>query len=194
MILILDCTRQDIPLLREEFVNPIRNIVQDAGYETTVHPLNTLTPPDGVQGVILSGTALMDHDYLKTGLPEWLLSWKGPVLGICAGMQLIAVSFGGTLIPGENIGMTAITVTRDDPIFYGKERFNAWELHQSMVTIPETIAIVAQSVSGIQGIRLSGRPWYGVLFHPEVRNEWVILNFLKFSTHYGDNRLFPYRE
>ena len=194
MILILDCTRQDIPLLREEFVTPIRTIVQNAGYETIVHTLNTTALPDGIQGVILSGTALMDHDYLKIGLPEWLLSWKGPVLGICAGMQLIAVSFGGELIPGENIGMTEITVTHDDPIFDGKKQFSAWELHQSMVTIPETIVIIAQSASGVQGIRLSDRPWYGVLFHPEVRNEWLIANFLNFSIHHGDNRLFPNRK
>lgn len=179
MILILDCTRQDIPLLRDEFVIPVMNIIQKAGYETVVQALDSRSMKRGSQAIILSGTSLMDHEFLKVGIPEWLLSWNGPVLGICAGMQLIAISSGGKLIPCEKIGITEITVVREDPVFSGKTRFDAWELHQSSVIIPETVLVLARSASGIQGIRLSDRPWYGMLFHPEVRNEWVILNFLQ---------------
>lgn len=179
MILILDCTRQDLPLLKPEFVHPVQSILKTAGYETAVLPLHTRTLPDGIKAVILTGTALMDHQFLKVGLPDPLMQWNGPVLGICAGMQLLAMTVGGSLIPSEKIGMTEITVIKDDPVFAGKDRFNAWELHQSGVEVTGECEILARSASGVQGIKLNDRPWYGVLFHPEVRNEWVLENFLK---------------
>ena len=179
MIGILDCTRQDLPLLQTEFVHPVRNIVKEAGYEARVFPLDTPALPDDLQAVILTGTALQDHRFLHAGFPCHLLKWEGPILGICAGMQLLSVSFGGELFPCEMIGMIEITVIQDDPVFSGKDRFNAWELHQSGVKVPEECEVLARSDSGVQGFRFRHRPWYGVLFHPEVRNEWVILNFLK---------------
>jgi GMP synthase (glutamine-hydrolysing) len=37
---------------------------------------------------------------------------------------------------------------------------------------------VAQSKSCVQAIRHYELPRYGVLFHPEVRNEQVVRNFL----------------
>lgn len=183
MIIILDCTGQDIPLLKAEFVHPVISIVEAAGYETEALPLNTKTLPHDTKAVILTGTTLMDHQFLKIGLPDQLMHWNGPVLGICAGMQLLAVTCGGSLIPSEKIGMTEITVIKEDPVFIGKERFNAWELHQSGVEVTGAFEVIARSASGVQGIKLLERPWYGVLFHPEVRNEWVLINFLKTYVH-----------
>lgn len=178
MIGILDCTRQDLPLLKTEFVDPIISIVQNAGFQTIDLPLTTKKIPNSLQGIILTGTALRDDAYLSVGLPEWLLHWTGPVLGICAGMQLITISFGGGLIPCKMIGMTEIAIVSEDPIFSQKKQFNAWEMHNSGINPSDMMTILARSPSGVQAIRLSGRPWYGVLFHPEVRNEWIITNFL----------------
>lgn len=182
MILVIDCTRQDLPILRDEFVTPVMTIVMQAGYETCSQPLASEIIPENLQAVILTGTALKDDEFLKSGLPQWLISWTGPVLGICAGMQLIAISAGGEIIPGEKIGMAEISVTGEDPVFFGKTRFNAWELHRSGVIVPDTTTVLAISPSGVQAIRRADRPWYGLLFHPEVRNEWVILNFLNVYT------------
>jgi GMP synthase (glutamine-hydrolysing) len=179
MILILDCTNQHHPLLREEFVHPVQILVEGAGYETHVIPLDTRTLPAETKAVILTGTALMDNRFLKIGLPDPLKIWDGPVLGICAGMQLLVLSHGGSLIPCEKIGMTEIAVIKDDPVFSGKDRFVAWELHRSGVEGTGDFEVIARSASGVQGIKLLNKPWYGMLFHPEVRNEWLLINFLK---------------
>lgn len=179
MILILDCTRQDLPLLKDEFVQPVLQIIRQAGYEARIEPLNSPNMPPGCNAVILTGTALQDHEFLATGLPKWLLGWTGPVLGICAGMQLLAMSAGGELIADEKIGMTEITVMKDDPVFSGRDRFNAWELHKSGVVVPQSVHILARGATGVQALRYADRPWYGVLFHPEVRNDWVIRRFLE---------------
>ncbi len=187
MIVILDCTRQDLPLLKQEFVSQVASIVERGGHQVMVLPLTTTEVPDNLQGVILTGTALKDDQYLVHGIPKWLMKWTGPVLGICAGMQLIVVAGGGTIIPSEKIGMTEITVTSDDKIFSGKERFHAWELHQSGVKPTESMKVLARSASGVQAVLCPDRPWYGVLFHPEVRNEWVIINFLEICSRYPLN-------
>lgn len=181
MILIIDCTRQDLPLLRDEFVTPIRNIVQKAGYQALTQPLRDAHPVEGIEGVILTGTALQDREYLTTGIPDWLAVWDGPVFAIGAGMLLLITSAGGSLIPSEKIGMAEISVTRGDPVFAGWERFTAWELHQEGVTIPPSFREIARSGSGTRAVRSADHPRYGVLFHPEVRNEWIIQNFLALS-------------
>ncbi|MDD1728963.1 MAG: hypothetical protein LUQ50_07820 [Methanospirillum sp.] len=187
MIAILDCTRQDLPLLKREFVSPVVSIVERSGHQAMILPLATTEVPVNLQGVILTGTALMDDHYLLHGIPEWLMKWTGPVLGICAGMQLIVIAGGGIVIPSEKIGMTEIMVTSDEEIFSGKERFNAWELHQSGVMPTESMKILARSEAGVQAVRCADRPWYGVLFHPEVRNEWIIINFLEICSQHPHN-------
>ncbi len=178
MIAILDCTNQDLPLLKREFVNPIESVVQKTAHHSVVLPLTVHEMPDDLKGVILTGTALMDNRYLTIGLPEWLQDWAGPVLGICAGMQLIALTCGGRLVPSEAIGMTEIRCIGADRILEGREQFTGWELHRSGVEVDGTVTVLARSESGIQMIRANDRPWYGLLFHPEVRNEWLITNFL----------------
>jgi GMP synthase (glutamine-hydrolysing) len=120
----------------------------------------------------------MDNVFQKNGLPQCIKEWTGPVLGICAGMQLLALHAGGSLIPGEEIGMTEIRAVGNDQIFNGKECFSAWELHKYQVLIPDSCITIADSQSGIQAFRYSDKPWYGMLFHPEVRNEWIIDNYL----------------
>jgi GMP synthase (glutamine-hydrolysing) len=179
MILIIDCTNPDLPLLRYEFIDPLVSIIEKAGFQSGIRPLSDQSPPGLTEGIILSGTALRDQEFLKTGLPCWFSEWKGPVLGICAGMQLLAVASGGSLVQGEEIGMNEIPVIGSDPLFSGTERFSAWELHQSGVVISTSCQVLALTSTGVKAFRRRDRPWYGVLFHPEVRNEWIIHNFLR---------------
>jgi GMP synthase (glutamine-hydrolysing) len=179
MILIIDCTRQDIPLLIAEFARPLQTIIQTAEFETSIQPLKTNSLPGNTKGIIISGTALLDQQFLQTGLPSCLEKWDGPLLGICAGMQLLALKSGGMLTHGEKIGMTDVTVVSEDPLFSGNTLFSAWELHQSEVRIPDSLQVLARSSTTVQAFRLKNKPRYGTLFHPEVRNEWIIHNFLQ---------------
>jgi GMP synthase-like glutamine amidotransferase len=50
------------------------------------------------------------------------------------------------------------------------------------VTLPDSFRILATSRKGPAIIRHGERPVYGVLFHPEVRNEWLIERFLAFCS------------
>jgi len=108
----------------------------------------------------------------------WLLSFPCPVLGICAGMQVLVRAYGGDVHPRAGIGMAEQQVIAPDPLLTGKDRFPAYELHSLSVAQPTSFRVLGISPSGVQIIRHQYRPAYGVMFHPEVRNEWLIRRFL----------------
>jgi GMP synthase-like glutamine amidotransferase len=180
MILILDLCYHKDSLSWGEFVRPIEQIVQACGVSFQTCYYREADPdPAETEGVILCGTALQDDGYLRhLDAFAWLRSWDLPVLGICAGMQVQSRVLGGGLVEGEEIGMTGIRVIRDDSLLQGIREFSAYSLHRYAVIPPPSFEILAVSDTCPQVIRHVDRPLYGVLFHPEVRNEWVVRRFL----------------
>ena len=181
MILLLDLSFRPGSLSADEFVSPVGGVVSGEGGTPLVRHYTGIAPEDlaAADGAILCGTALADFGYLG-GLERfsWLPSYPRPVLGICAGTEVLVRTFGGTLAPGTGIGMMEQRVTGPDPLFAGRDRFAAYELHSLAVDPPPDFRVIAVSPSGIQAVRHRDRPLYGVMFHPEVRNEWLIRRFL----------------
>ena len=182
MILLADLSFRPGSLSADEFVAPVERIVRGEGFPATARHYTEMIREDlaAADGAILCGTALRDCGYLdRMDLFAWLSPFPRPVLGICAGMQVIAQIFGGTVTPGVAIGMAGQMVTAPDPVLGGAgDRFEAYELHGLAVVPPASFRVLATSPSGIQAIRHPDRPLYGVMFHPEVRNEWLIRRFL----------------
>ena len=180
-ILVMDLAYRPGSLSADEFVAPVERIVQQEGFATRVKHYTEATREDctPAAGVILCGTALADSGYLeRMDRFSWLPSFSRPVLGICAGMQVIAKAFGGKVFPGAGIGMAGQEVMAPDPLLAGKDRFEAYELHSLSVAPPPSFRVLAISPSGAGIIRHPDRPVYGVMFHPEVRNEWLVRRFL----------------
>jgi GMP synthase (glutamine-hydrolysing) len=181
MILIVDlCYRKD-SLSHDEFVLPIARIVRESG-ESCIdrHYTDPIDDSVGsVDGAILCGTALRDNDFLRhPGAFSWIRTFPHPLLGICAGMEVLATTFGGTVQDAQEIGMTEVRCTIPDPLVSGKEHFTAYELHGLATTPSAEFIPIAASDRCIQMIRHCSLPFYGVMFHPEVRNEWVVERFL----------------
>jgi GMP synthase-like glutamine amidotransferase len=181
VILLVDLCYRDGSLGFEEFVLPIARIIEGAGagYRTvhyTRHPGEAARDCDGV---ILCGTPLMDNGFLgDLASFSWIAETGLPILGICAGMEVLALIAGGRVIPCPEIGMTEVRVTASDPIFPEPRPFEAYELHENACTLPPGYHALAESDRCIQVFRDPDRPVYGVMFHPEVRNEWVVRRFL----------------
>lgn len=181
IIQIIDCSTPAGSLSSYEFVKPVQRIVQKEGFRTTVIPYYAMTGDilKETDPVILCGTALMDNEFLSH--PEcfaWIPGTTRPVLGICAGMEIVCLSSGGSLELQEEIGMNEVYPEKPDGILPSANPFMAYQLHRYSVIPPPEFIVLARSDHCPQVIRHRERRIYGAMFHPEVRNEWVITRFI----------------
>jgi len=178
MILVVDMNWKKNSLGYDEFVLPIVAIAKTQDQCVVKHFLE-VTPQDLSQceRVILSGTTLKDIATLSQPVKfMWLKETEKPVLGICAGMETIGVVFGMHLIRRLEIGMTEMAVVKENPFFNGD--FKAYSLHSYCVEMSGDFEVWAKSAKCIQIIKHKTKPLYGVLFHPEVRNQELIKQFI----------------
>jgi GMP synthase (glutamine-hydrolysing) len=140
-----------------------------------------LNPPEveNYSHIILSGTTLKDFDFLEhLDRFQWIKTYTKPVLGICAGMQTIIRVYGEQLVPCQQVGMTEITTTAHNPLFSGA--FQAYSLHTySIAPESQTFNAIAKSSKCVQAIAHKQKTIYGVLFHPEVRNNEILKRFIE---------------
>lgn len=173
MILIIS-TCQD-KLSEEEFVKPIANIVKnfeikhykDVGYV------------DNYDKIIICGTALEDNEFIKNlNKFNWLKNTDKDVLGICSGMQIIALMFDAKLTKQKEIGMIQIKCKKINRLF--SKNLEVYELHNNGLKNLDNFNILAEN-DNIQSIKHKEKPFYGIMFHPEVRNEEIIKNFISLN-------------
>ena len=179
MILIVDLNYKKDSLGFYEFVSPIASVVAELEEYVVKHYLEVNSNDiKRCDRIILSGTALKDNGTLNQ--PEkfsWLSSVDKPVLGICAGMQTIGVVFGFRLTRCLEIGMTEVTPLKETPLF--SNTFKAYSLHNYSVEPSGDFDVLAESAQCPQAIKHRKKPIYGVLFHPEVRNEDILKRFIQ---------------
>ena len=181
MILIIDMNWKKDSLGFYEFVLPIAVVAEKLDEYTVKHYLE-VTKEDLIQSdkIILSGTTLKDTASLcQPEKFQWLKETKKPVLGICAGMETIGVVYGMRLVKCLEIGMTQITTLKENPFVQGN--FKAYSLHSYCIQFSGDFEVWAKSAKCTQIVKHKQNPIYGVLFHPEVRNQELISVFAKLS-------------
>jgi len=184
VILLIDLCYRNGSLGFDEFVRPVARIVRHSGDDAIPVHFRCLTDPllSQADAGILCGTPLADTAFLsEAGAFSWLKETSLPVLGICAGMEVICTTFGGTLGPCTEIGMTDVSVNENDPLFQESGSFSAYELHTLACATLKDLEVLAVSNHCVQVVRHPEKTIYGVMFHPEVRNDWVIERFLTCS-------------
>ena len=97
-----------------------------------------------------------------------------PILGVCLGHQVIAQSFGGTIVHAKKImhGKTSVVTADTDHIYSGITKpFTVMRYHSLAVLekdLPACLRVTARSEDlEIMGIRHREHPTQGVQFHPE---------------------------
>lgn len=119
-------------------------------------------------------------DILQIQALEYFVKNKKPVLGICKGMQLINIYFGGTLIqdiPNSSFHQISdadilhTSYVQEDCVLnhlYGKEFQINSNHHQAIDKIGKGLHVVQTSQDGIiEGIMHETLPIFAVQWHPE---------------------------
>ncbi len=165
---------------KKEFIDPIVSIISRSGRRCNVISFKDVTPDliSHSDRIIISGTSLKDNEYVKyKDKFKWIKYYKKPILGICAGMQIIGAVFGGKLIKKTEIGLFFENFSKDFLGLFGKRE--VWHLHNYYVTFDSNWEIFSKGNKIPQAVKHKEKNIYCCLFHPEVRNENVIGRFLE---------------
>ncbi|MFW9916971.1 MAG: hypothetical protein ACFFGZ_15295 [Candidatus Thorarchaeota archaeon] len=179
MILIVDLNARKESLAWEEFVRPLCSIVGELEQYEIMHYTEThLERMNTYNKILLSGTPLQDNEFRSNMRRfEWIKTCSRPILGICAGFQVIGLTFGSVLRKCLEIGLEPIKTTNRNPLF--ESTFEGYVLHNYAIDPSSAFEVIAQSENCVQGIKHKERELYGVLFHPEVRNKDIVRRFIR---------------
>jgi GMP synthase (glutamine-hydrolysing) len=139
------------------------------------------------KGVILSGGPASVYAEGAPPLERELLELGIPVLGICYGMQLIALALGGTVQGAEvgEFGRSQLTVSENGRLLAGTPaEQTCWMSHRDTVFAPPPgfTALASSTASPVAAFESDERGVYGIQFHPEVVHtpygQQVLTNFL----------------
>ncbi len=126
-------------------------------------------------GYILSGGPESVYQAGAPELPDFLLASGKPVLGICYGMQLLALALGGQVASAsqKEYGPAAITHSARSPLFDNLPgELDVWMSHGDRIEAPPAgfVALAESANSPYAAIGDLSRQYYGVQFHPEVKH------------------------
>ncbi|MBS1889345.1 MAG: glutamine-hydrolyzing GMP synthase [Actinobacteria bacterium] len=126
------------------------------------------------KALILSGGPASVYEEGAPAFPEGLLELDVPMLGICYGMQVMALGLGGKVEAAEagEFGRTELTLTGGGGRLLGglPEEQSCWMSHRDVVReAPAGFAALASSPSSpVAAYEMPDRGLYGIQFHPEV--------------------------
>ena len=176
-ILILDYGSQITQLIARR--------IRDAGVYCEIHPGDVdndfIDAQEGLKGIILSGSHASAYQEEALKVPSRVFEVGVPVLGICYGMQAMALQLGGKVEWSDQreFGYAEIRAHGHTRLLDGLQDFNTpeghgilkvWMSHGDRVTaLPPGFKLMASTPScAIAGMANEERGFYGVQFHPEV--------------------------
>lgn len=184
MILVVNVCKEGLHYY--EFVRPIEDIIRRCEIDFFTKHYSEIDDEDLrlADKIIICGTSLGDNqfaeDYLKF---KWLAKIDKPVLGICAGMQLIGFAFGGKMKKQTEVGFLHEFFEKK---FLGLEgEVEVYHLHNNYIDFYKLKDFEVFAGNKIaQAVKHKNKEIYGVLFHPEVRQKDMVAEFVNsFPTH-----------
>jgi GMP synthase (glutamine-hydrolysing) len=133
----------------------------------------------GAKGIILSGGPESTTEVGAPSAPQQVFDAGVPLLGICYGMQTMAMQLGGAVEGGHHreFGYAEVEVTAACRLLDGLKDhagsppcLDVWMSHGDRVTaLPKGFESTARTPGlPIAAMADEARAWYGVQFHPEV--------------------------
>ncbi len=162
-----------------QYTQLIARRVREIGVYCEIHPYHM--HDDAIRefapkGVILSGgpESVLESEEFRA--PQIVFELGCPVLGICYGMQTMAVQLGGKVASGQKreFGYAEVSIKNPSRLLEGIEdhvgMLHVWMSHGDHVSVlPQDFSLLA-STDGceIVGMFDDLRKFYGLQFHPEV--------------------------
>ncbi len=178
-----------------QYTQLIARRVREMGVYCEIHPYNLerdqfeLLHPCGV--ILSGGPATVTHE-ANPRAPQWLFTSGLPVLGICYGMQTMAVQLGGEVQSSlvREFGYAELKLLGNNELFVeiedrksteGHALLDVWMSHGDKVTqLPPGFSIISETRNApIAGMADENRQMYGLQFHPEVTHTVQGLNILR---------------
>src|ERR671917_202481 len=149
-------------------------------YDTPVEAIRAKNP----EGIILSGGPNSVYEEGAPRVEPQLFDLGVPILGICYGMQLMALAEGAEVgaVQIREYGRSDLRVKCHEGLFAGTpDKQKAWTSHGDAVfSVPEGFEITAETPSvPVIAFENSGEGRFGVQFHPEVRHTEYGMEILK---------------
>jgi GMP synthase (glutamine-hydrolysing) len=133
------------------------------------------------RGIILSGSPESTTEADSPRAPAFLFEGDLPLLGICYGMQTMAMQMGGKVEASDKaeFGYAEVTLPNASQLFDGIEDrisdsgtpiLDVWMSHgDKVVTLPPDFIIAAATETApIAAMCHVRKPFFGIQFHPEV--------------------------
>ncbi|POY45198.1 GMP synthase (glutamine-hydrolyzing) [Avibacterium gallinarum] len=170
-ILILDFGSQYTQLIARR-VREIGVYCELWAWDVTEEQIREFNPT----GIILSGGPESTTEENSPRAPEYVFNAGVPVLGICYGMQTMAMQLGGLTETSDHreFGYAAVSLQNPTALFAGlddgEHKLDVWMSHGDKVTqLPPRFQITGVTPTcPIAAMSDENRHFYGVQFHPEV--------------------------
>jgi len=166
--------------------------IREFGYFSKLYQPDELRSAGRPAAVILSGgpRSTLDEDAPDIDF-DYLKSLGVPVLGVCYGMQLLNLKFGGEVSPGntrEYGPAILVPETEVDGIFGNLEGHSQiWMSHSDTVSrLPDGCEVMGRNLDSIPVALKWAEGFYGIQFHPEVSHteegRAILKNFLALAS------------
>jgi len=182
-----------------QYTQLIARRVRECGVYCEIYPYD-VTEKDIIafapDGIILSGSPESVTHSTTPRAPNIVFELGRPVLGICYGMQTMAVQLGGEVTATQSnseFGYAQVELYNhsklltdiEDHITDNKSLLDVWMSHGDKVTkLPAGFNCIASSKDcALAGMADEERQFYGVQFHPEVTHTRQGLRILKHFLH-----------
>lgn len=158
-----------------QYTQLIARRVRELNVYCEIHPYNhipVLTPD--VKGVILSGSPCSVRDADSPRIDLDLFRGKLPLLGVCYGAQLLALTSGGEVEPSSvrEYGRAKLgTIDNVSPLLHGIDPHSqVWMSHgDTIMQVPDHFRVIASTDTvRVAAFDVADEPTYGIQFHPEV--------------------------
>jgi GMP synthase (glutamine-hydrolysing) len=170
MILVLDFGSQYTQLIARR-IRESKVYCEIHPYSLSLEKISALKP----EGIILSGGPASVYQENAPKVPAALFRLPVPFLGICYGMGLLNLSFGGEAGRADRreYGPADLAIDDDADLFHGfagGDPTRVWMSHgDKMTSFPQGWRVLAHSAnSPIAAFADPTRRFFGVQFHPEV--------------------------